>query len=467
MKPGRSFFCGKFFFQYFYRDLFFNPIFVMDLMAFAREARGIEEGKEQFFSVDLLKNVDNFAWNQVVRSLESDGFVVGAVTENFPTGVFVADGLHEKGQLQGWGLEEEIPEKIVVKNLGWSFRSERPAEPRTDGGLILVPHHVMAISFCRDKQNWEDFMFVPWGKILISVADTAGIQYGQGGFEGCMAMRNDAGKIFGYRLDQNAIRFDKTTKSLALPGFDPVWHEANMRKVVGFNRAYVPKLGEGKLYIRPSVSGLNGGLGVTVPDTSVVTIEVAAFGDYLPESIRIEGRKDIQRPPTGVSKIAPNYGGTFKIKHGVKARGFHDYLSFTEEGMAEEVATCAVGFLDAKGTYVFPPVQDEIDKKKRNILPSITRRSVIEVLKKTGEDVEIRDVDFEEVKKMKGIFTMGNAVGALRVSEICMKENEVDPGELIAFDDKKVVGKIVALREKLYASRMKKLEGFEDWAREI
>jgi branched-chain amino acid aminotransferase len=439
----------------------------MDFMTFAQDVRKIKKGESRNFSLNIVpQETDNFSWTAVVRILESEGFVIGCITDNFPTGVYIADGLTENGQLQGWQLENEIPRELIVTNIGWSFLSKKPAAPQITEGLKMVPHHVMAISFC-ENENWSDFMYIPTGRIAISLADTSGIQYGQSGFEGCMTMRDKFNDVFAFRLDQNAQRFDKTVQSLDLPSFNPEKHRIAMETVVKYNKAYVPKLGEGKLYIRPSVSGLCGGLGVIVPDVSVVTIEVAAFGDYLPPSIKVEGRLDVHRPPTGANKIAPNYGGTFKIKHGVKARGYHDYLSFDDRGMVEEVATCAAAFIDKDNNYIFPPVSNEIDKIDRHILPSITRKSVIEILKKQGKTVIIRDIHFKEVKQMQGFFTMGNAVGVLMVSEICMKKSEDDSGEIIKFSDKKIEKTIYQLRDDIYASRTQKLAGFEVWAKKI
>ena len=438
----------------------------MNYIDFVSEAKKTELGGFQNFSVGLLSKENSTEWEMVVRMLESKGFVVAAVTENFPEGVYCAEGL-KNGTLQGWGLEKEIPTKIIVKNIGWPFLSQKPEAPKTEiQGLKFVPHHVMAI-FIGKNGAWGKPLYVPSGRLSLSVADTSGIQYGQSGFEGCMVSRDDQSTIWAYRLNKNALRFEKTSQALDLPSFDPVMHEKSMRQVVSYNKAYVPESSEGKLYIRPSICGLSGGLGVIVPDFYVATIEIAAFGNYLPESIKVEALKYIHRPPTGASKIAPNYGGTYKIKHGVKERGYNDFLSFDIEGNAEEVSTCAVGFVNEAGDFIIPPVQDEIDDKDRHILPSFTRESTIEILKKSGENVIVRDVPFDEVKKMKAIFTMGNAVGVLHVSEICMRETVNDLGEVIDMNDDSVREKIFSIRDKIYKARVGQLEGFEDWAVEI
>lgn len=407
-------------------------------------------------------------WKQVVRFLESEGKVLCATTEKNPEGTYIAEGLTSERTLKGWGLENEKPTGLLLKNIGWSFCSKKPEAPNVNEiGLKLKPHYSMAVILGNKKTGWGDVLHVPSGAFSLMIADTAGIQYGQSAFEGACAMRNGKEEIFGFRLDQNAHRFMESIASLDLPVPDEKTIHKAIEKTIQYNAAYVPNGGTGKLYIRPSVSGLSGGLGVIVPDYFLITIEVAAFGDYLPASIRVEGRKDISRPSTGSTKIAPNYGGSYKIKHGVKERGFDDYLSFDTHGNVEEVATCAAGFLDQNGVFVFPPVRNEIDELPRNILPSITRKSTIEILQKTGEKVEIRDIHFSELSKMQCMFTMGNAVGILYVSEVCLKNNEEDKGEHIYYTDESVRQKIYDLKDKLYMARVGSLEGFEDWVKKI
>jgi|GEM_PF-6833665 len=432
---------------------------------FINKVRDISLNNQKTFSADIIPQEEDIEWTATLRLLESEGFIVAAVTDKFPTGVYCVEGLTNEGKLKGWKLENEIPKELIVTNIGWPFLSKKPEAPLTNiQGLKVVPHHVMVVSFCREG-SWTKSVFIPHGSLSVMVADTTGIQYGQSAFEGACAMRNDQGQVFGFRLDQNSTRFDKSIRSLDLPRIDIQAMKQVIEDVISYNADYVPQ--DGKLYIRPSVSGLNGGLGIIVPETSIITIEIAAFGNYLPESIAVEGLKYVHRPPSGANKIAPNYGASFKIKHGVKDRGYNDYLSFDEEGNVEEVSTCAVGFIDEVGDFIIPPVQDEIDNKDRHILPSITRKSTIEILKTFGKNVIIRDVSFDEVKKMKGMFTMGNAVGVLHVSKLCMRKTADDQGEIIDMNDEVIRDKIFDIRDKIYKSRVGELEGFEHWAKKI
>ncbi len=443
----------------------------MSYSSFITDALQIATGEKKTFPIDIVPSsdlpIDFLEWEQAVRYLESKGFVISAITDEFPDGVYIAEGLSAKGMLKGWKLENIIPQKILVKNISWPYQTIQPEKPDTSLGLKVVAHHTLSFILGTKKTLWGKLESLPYGIFGLSLADTSGIQYGQSGFEGACAMKNEKGETFGFRLDENANRFNKSVQSVNLPEISAETIQKGIEITIAENKNYIPKNGEGQLYIRPSFSGLSGGLGIIVPDFFLITIEIAAMGSYMAPSIQIEGRKDIQRPATGSNKISPNYGSSFLIKKGVKARGYTDYLSFDENGYAEEVATCAIAFIDETGKFIFPPVQNEIDEKPRHILPSITRKSTIEMLKKIGEIVEIRDVHADEISEMKGVFTMGNAVGLVHVEAICMKNSETDEGIVLHFSDEKIKNKIFEIKEKLFSARIGNLKGFESWAKKL
>lgn len=427
---------------------------------FIEKAKKTPLGEAAQFSLNILPTEEQKdEWKMAVRYLESEGFAVSLITENFPDGVYIADGL-KNGKVQGWKLEEEISKTIKVQNIGWPYVSRMPEGPDLENmGIDVVPFYTMAVLF-GTPEGWRKFMYIPAGSFSVTFSETTCIQYGQSAFEGACAMRDEEGNIFGFRLDQNSKRFCKSNDFLGFPKLNAKEIESAIQNVISKNAAYVPQ--NGKLYIRPSVNGLDKGLGLNPPAHQVVTIEIAAFGDYLPESITVEGLRNISRPETGDNKVAPNYGASYNIKGGVKKRGYNDYLSFTKDGHVEEVSTCAVGFITEKEEFVFPPVIGEIDEEKRNILPSITRKSVIEILKAQGKNVIIRDVHYTDIPKMKAMFTMGNAVGILRVTKICIKENFEDSGQIVKFDES-MLEVIRGMKANLFAARMGNLEGFEEW----
>ncbi len=429
------------------------------------------EKTTRFFPLDIVNNNTNHEWEIAVRYLESKGFSVSVITDKNKYGVFIAEGV-ENGKLKGWGLETHEPIEICVKYIGFPLRSEKPQAPDTTlQGLKVVPTHSIAVLIGTKEHGWGKVEHIPASFFSLSIMNTGAIQYGQSAFEGACAMKNAKKEVFGFRLDKNTERFNKSIQAIGLPAIDIPTVREMIEVNIQNNADYVPELGEGQLYIRPSVAGLTGALGITVADTFIITSEVAAFGSYIPTSIKIEGLQYIHRPYSGASKIAPNYSVAVKIKQGVKARGYADYLSYDTEGNVEEVSSCAVAFIDEQNNFVFPPVQDEIDTKDRHVLPSITRYSIIELLRSQNETVIIRDVHASEVENMKAMFTMGNAVGVVEVSELSVKKTQEDAeknrGEVIVFHDAESKEKINSIRKNIIAARTGDLKGFEQWSKKL
>ena len=429
------------------------------------------------FDINILENVEDFVWESSVRYLESKGFSVAArlnASDDF--GYYIAEGLTENNCLKGWNLEDKKPIDIIVKYIGWPLRSEKPLEPSKEiKGLKVVPTHSIAVLFGSiedGKSVWGNVEHIPHSQLSVSVMDTGAIQYAQSAFEGCCAMKNTEKKVFGFRLDKNTERFNESVQAIGLPEINEKIVQKMIEDTVIHNVDYIPNLGDGQLYIRPSVAGLTGALGIVEANKFVITVEIAALGSYLPPSIKVEGLKYVHRPYSGTSKIASNYSVPVRIKQGVKSRGFSDYLSYDIRGNVEEVSSCAVAFIDADNNFIFPPVQDEIDSIERHVLPSITRKSVIELLRFQGKNVIVRDVHASEIATMNAMFTMGNAVGVVSVSELSVKETKENAenniaSEIILFDDEASQKIIAQIKTDVFSARIGELNGFTQWAKEL
>lgn len=348
------------------------------LKQFVSDVLDIKKNASKSFPLSILLKIENSDWELGVRYVESKGFSVGVITDKNKYGVFIAEALDANGKLKGWGLENHTPLELCVKNIGFPLHSEKPEAPDTTiQGLKVVPAHSIAVLFGDKKDGWGKVHHIPASLFSLSVMNTGAIQYGQSAFEGACAMKNAKNEVFGFRLDENTERFNKSIQAIGLPAIDVREVQKMIEVNIQNNTAYVPYFGDGQLYIRPSIAGLTGALGIVAAETFVITVEVAAFGSYIPSSIKVEGLQYVSRPDSGTSKIAPNYSLPVKIKQGVKSRGYADYLSYDRSGNVEEVSSCAVAFIDRNNMFVFPPVQDEIDSKERHVLPSITRKSVI------------------------------------------------------------------------------------------
>lgn len=417
-------------------------------------------GTTKFFASSVLVDPN---WTMQVRALESEGISVAVEGGDTPSQrLFVAET--DNGALKGFDLGNQKIEQVICTNIGLSHRSV-PSEPTQSHvpGLPYVPHHTMALFLCQDtdKGLYDGPFFLPSSEIGLFLADNTNIQYGQGGFEGASAMYDDDANICMFRLQAGCERFAKTAKAVCLPPLNVGRCKQAILDTVAANKSYIPKK-NGKLYIRPFIMGTRGGFGASPAKQCLVGIEVAAFGCFFGGKVKLQGLKDVFRPITGADKVSGNYTDSFARKKSVRALGYNDYLSFDKNGNVEEVSTCSVGFVKVLGNgaieYHFSPVRedapDPAEADTYHSLDSITRRSLIEMLRRTQKKVFVRDIHGSELVEFGGMFTMGNAAGVTQVQQVDLCASiHAEVETAIVFNDSESDKVIQDLKDRLYSAR--------------
>jgi len=445
----------------------------------------VEKIRGQVGAVIAVENppvAPGWGWTAFVRLLESLGFVVAAPVENNPHGLFVAE-VENDGTFKGHRVPEEKPTSLRITYLGRTLTT-RPSELPRHGekGLNYMHPHVMAIlQENNDGQGWIP-VITPSGELGLKISNTTAIQYAQSGFEGAVAMGKTAesevaeserteaeplevsfvnGEVTIFRLEENAKRFAKSAESLGMPPLDIELFKQTFLEVVKYNARYIPMDNpNAKLYIRPCMFGCEGGAGAARAKRYVCTFEVFPYGDYLAgrdSAITARAIKGKHRPQSGGEKVASNYAPGFKLKEWLRNESQHpavDYLSFDENGNAEEFSSCSCfclvkgedGALKLWTPFVageeeesrkfhqngdYTMVMEQFDsyrlEQKRHSLPSITRKSIIEIAGTLGIPVEKRDISFEQLstdKNIVGVFTTGTAAGITRVGALQFVQNE-------------------------------------------
>jgi branched-chain amino acid aminotransferase len=391
-----------------------------------------------------LEDIKSPWWQSAVRDWESRGLAVAAVTKDNPYGYYAAEVDETLGKAirpVGWGLERKRVTGINVTNTGQPMLS-RPAEPgqEQDKGLNHMPAHNMALTMFKDDE-WSPTFIVPSGDVALNITNNTGIQYAQSVFEGAVANLSEDGKeVTLFRPRENAERIVRSIVAAGGPEIDPEQVLQSIMATVMQNKGYFKRGVRNKLYIRPCIFGTKGGTGANAAKEYIFSVEVFPFGDYFSGAIAIEGRTDLHRPATGSDKMATNYGPMFNDKKATKGRtpssgegNYADFLSFDVDGNVEEVTSCAffaVKKLDGKIFLITPPVRGDEKGEGKNILPSINRKSVIEIAERLGIEVIVRDIPRCELDWICGAFTTGTAAGITRVGLIDIKnraEDVVDP----------------------------------------
>ena len=100
--------------------------------------------------------------------------------------------------------------------------------------------------------EWQNPTIKPYGPLTISPAAKV-FHYGQAVFEGMKAFKDEAGKVWLFRPEENFNRINRSSKRMAIPEFPKdIFFEA-LTTLVKMDKEWVkPGLGN-SLYIRPFV----------------------------------------------------------------------------------------------------------------------------------------------------------------------------------------------------------------------
>ncbi|MDO4290522.1 MAG: branched-chain amino acid aminotransferase [Eggerthellaceae bacterium] len=235
----------------------------------------------------------------------------------------------------------------------------------------------------------------------ISLSECAGIfHYCQEVFEGLKAYTTEDGSIVCFRPDLNAERMADSATRLEMPAFPKERFIDAVKQVVAANAAWVPPFGSGAtLYVRPFMIGSGEVIGVAPAPEYHFRILVTPVGPYFKGGLKpitlCIAKYDRAAPHgTGNIKAGLNYAMSLKPTMDAHRGGFAEnlYLDSQSRTYVEETGGANVLFVKADGTLVVP--QSHTD----SILPSITRRSLVQVAEDLGMTIEQRPVTWDEVK---------------------------------------------------------------------
>lgn len=254
------------------------------------------------------------------------------------------------------------------------------------------------------------------------------LQYAQTCFEGLKAYTTEDGHIVTFRPDLNGERMENSAKGLEMPPFPKERFVDAITKVVEANAAFVPPYGSGAtLYIRPYMFGYDSIIGVKPANIYQFRIFCTPVGPYFkggakPITIRVSDFDRAAPHGTGHIKAGLNYAMSLHAIVDAHKNGFDEniYLDPQTRTKIEETGGANVIFITKDGKLVTP--------KSNSILPSITRRSILQVARDyLGMETEEREIYLDEVKDFAECGLCGTAAVISPVGKI------VDHGKEICF----------------------------------
>ena len=296
---------------------------------------------------------------------------------------------------------------------------------------------------------------------MITMSECAGVlQYAQTIFEGMKAYTTEQGKTVVFRPDLNAERMIDSAKRLEMPPFPKERFLDAIDKLVKANEAWVPPYGSGAtLYIRPYMFGINPVIGVKPANDYQFRAFATPVGPYFkggvkPLTIKISDFDRAAPHGTGHIKAGLNYAMSLHAIVTAHEEGFDEnmYLDAATRTKVEETGGANFLFVTKDGKVVTP--------KSNSILPSITRRSLMQVARDyLGLEAEEREIYVDELKDMAECGLCGTAAVISPVGKI------VDHGKEIAFPSgMEKMGPITSkLRETLTGIQMGSIKAPEGW----
>ena len=315
-------------------------------------------------------------------------------------------------------------------------------------------------------RGWFDARIVPFGNISLHPASTV-LHYGAEIFEGLKAYRAADGSVRLFRPMENIKRMNNSAERMCLPLIDEGEFLEILEKFVKLEEKWVPSSFGTSLYLRPFMYGNDEHLGVHTVSRATFMLIASPSGSYYKEGINpvkimIES-EDVRtvRGGTGYAKCGGNYAASTRAGDRASKKGYSQvlWLDGVERKYIEEVGAMNVMF-KIGGEIVTPMLTG-------SILPGITRKSCIEVLRNLGYKVTER------------LFSVDELVAALKDGSLeeawgCGTAAVVSPIGKLMYEDVEYEingGKIGEVTGKLYdiltGIQWGKIEDTYGWVHEI
>jgi branched-chain amino acid aminotransferase len=268
----------------------------------------------------------------------------------------------------------------------------------------------------RDGWIWFDGRFVPWREAKVHVL-THGLHYASAVFEG---ERMYAGDIF--RLGEHTRRLFRSAKIL---DFQIPYTVAEIDQAC---KETCARNGMEDCYVRPIAWRGSEVMGVSAQDSTIhVAIAVWAWPSYFDPQQKAKGIAltwaKYRRPAPDTAPTESKAAGLYMIctvsKHAAEREGFADAMMLDWRGYVAEATGANVFFV--RDGVLHTPTPD-------CFLDGITRRSVMEIARSRGFEIQERHIRPEELSTFSECFIVGTAAEVTPVAQV--GEYRFTPGNI-------------------------------------
>ncbi len=264
--------------------------------------------------------------------------------------------------------------------------AERAARLVDPGFGRVFTDHMVTIRYS-DAEGWHDSKVGPRGPLTLDPA-TAVLHYAQEIFEGLKAYRLADGGMALFRPEQNARRFQRSAKRLAMPELPEEMFLQACKQLVEVDKDWFPPVDGGSIYLRPFMIASEVFLGVKPSAEYLFMVIASAAGNYFKSgapaiSIWVSEHYTRAAPGgTGAAKCGGNYAASLVAQSEAIKQGCDQvvFLDAAEHRWVEELGGMNLFFLFDDGSIITPPADG-------TILEGITRDSVLTLAREQGLNV--------------------------------------------------------------------------------
>jgi branched-chain amino acid aminotransferase len=308
--------------------------------------------------------------------------------------------------------------------------SESPRSAEERARLLQNPgfgqvfsDHMVSARYAPDR-GWHSARLTAYQPLTLDPS-TSVLHYGQSIFEGLKAYQQPDGSVALFRPEQNAARFQRSARRLAMPELPQQLFLDSLRALVQADRDWVPARPGESLYLRPLQFGADPFLGVRPCAEYQYLLIASPAANYFPGGVRPVSvwlsTEYVRAAPggTGEAKCAGNYAASLIAQAQAAEQGCDQvvWLDAVERKYVEEMGGMNLYFVFADGRLLTPSLTG-------TLLPGVTRDSILTLGRDLGLDVVEGLISTEEWEagcadgSITEVFACGTAAVVTPVGEV-------------------------------------------------
>lgn len=276
-----------------------------------------------------------------------------------------------------------------------------------------------------DASGWHGDRLVPYAAFSIDPANAV-FHYAQEIFEGLKAYKHADGSIWLFRPRNNAVRFMNSARRLALPVLPEADFLNSVVNLAKLDARWVPGGDEQSLYLRPFMMANESFLGVHPAESVLYCCLASPVGAYFESGVQpvdiwvVHDFSRVARDGTGAAKCGGNYAASLLAQEVAYQKDCSQVL-FTDAAshtFVEELGGMNFFMVTKDDQLVTPDLNG-------NVLPGVTRDSLLALAPSLGLEPVERPIKLEEVYEgldsgaVTEVFACGTAavitpIGSLR-----------------------------------------------------